>query len=179
MSALEIDAERATLVVVDLQERFSGAIEGWDEIISRAAVLGRAATLTGLPVVFTEQYPAGLGATVAPVREALPGADPLSKTVFPASRADGFDLGGRDQVLLCGVETHVCVLQTALDLISGGIDVFIVVDATGSRNAVDRDTAVERMIQAGAIPATVEAAGFELLGSADHPSFRDFQGLIK
>lgn len=174
-----LDPERAAVVVVDLQERFSGAIEGWEQIVSRAAILGKAAALTGVPAIVTEQYPEGLGATVAPVREALPGAEPLSKTVFPASRADGFEMGGRDQAILCGVETHVCVLQTALDLISDGVEVFLVLDATGSRKAVDREAALERMILAGAIPTTVEATGFELLGSADHTSFRQFQGLIK
>lgn len=179
MSSGTLDPARAALVVVDLQERFAGAIEGWEPIVQRASVLGRAAALTGIPAIVTEQYPKGLGPTVEPVATALEGVMPLEKTDFPATRADGFDLAGRDQALVCGVETHVCVLQTVLDLLSRGTEVHVVVDATGSRSAVDRETALERMALAGAIPTTVEAAGFELIGSADHPAFRDFQALIK
>jgi len=174
-----LDPDRTALVVVDLQERFAGAIDGWESIVGRAAILARAADMAGLPTIVTEQYPEGLGPTVAPVAEATGGVAPLPKKAFPATKAEGFDLSGRTQALLCGVETHVCVLQSALDLISSGVEVHLVVDATGSRNAIDRDTAIDRMARAGAIPTTVETAGFELLGTADHPSFRDFQGLIK
>ena len=180
MSALgTLDPDRTALVVVDLQERFAGAIDGWDSIVGRAEILARAADMAGLPTIVTEQYPEGLGPTVAPVADATGGVTPLTKKAFPATRAEGFDLSGRTQALLCGVETHVCVLQTALDLISSGVEVHLVLDATGSRKAVDRDTAIDRMALAGAVPTTVETAGFELFGSADHPSFRDFQGLIK
>lgn len=180
MSALGIlDPDRTALVVVDLQERFAGAIDGWEPIVGRAAILARAATMTGIPTIVTEQYPEGLGPTVAPVAEATGGVAPLPKKAFPATKAEGFDLSGRTQALICGVETHVCVLQTALDLISSGVEVHLVLDATGSRKAIDRDTAIDRMALAGAVPTTVETAGFELLGSADHSSFRDFQGLIK
>lgn len=174
-----LDPARAALVVVDLQERFAGAIEGWEAIVQRASILGQAAVLHDIPAVVTEQYPKGLGHTVEPVATALGGVTALEKTEFPATRAAGFDLAGRDQVLVCGVETHVCVLQTVLELLSAGTEVHVVVDATGSRSSVDRETALERMALAGAVPTTVEAAGFELLGSADHPAFRDFQALIK
>ena len=174
-----LDAGRAALVVVDLQERFAGAIDGWESVVARASILARAAAMAGLPTIVTEQYPEGLGPSVAPVADATGGVAALPKTAFPATKAEGFDLGGRTQALLCGVETHVCVLQTALDLISAGVEVHLVLDATGSRRAIDRDTAIGRMTLAGAIPTTVETAGFELLGSADHSSFREFQGLIK
>ena len=180
MSAAGIlDPDRTALVIVDLQERFAGAIDGWESIVARAEILARAAGLAGLPTVVTEQYPEGLGPTVPPVANAVAGFHPLAKKAFPATQADGFDLAGSSQALLCGVETHVCVLQTALDLISAGIEVYLVVDATGSRKAVDRDSAIDRMTLAGVVPTSVETAGFELLGSADHPSFRDFQVLIK
>lgn len=179
MRAGLLEPGRTVLVLVDLQERFAPAIEGWEQIVERAAILARAATLIGVPVVVTEQYPKGLGPTVGPIAEALPDFDPLVKTSFPATGAEGFDLGGRDQAVLCGVETHVCVQQTALALAGDGIDVQIVADATGSRRSRDRDAAMARMALAGVAPTTTEAVGFELLGSADADGFREFQEMIK
>lgn len=174
-----LDPARCALVIVDVQERFAPAIGGWDAIVERAAVLARTATLLDIPVVVTEQYPKGLGPTVAPVREALDGAEPLEKGDFPATAAEGFDLAGRDQVVLCGVETHVCVLQSALSLLEAAVEVQIAVDATGTRNPVDRESALGRMELLGVVPTTAETFGFELLGSAGHGAFREFQEMIK
>ena len=179
MRAGLLEPGRTVLVLVDLQERFAPAIEGWQQIVERAAILARAATLIDVPVVVTEQYPKGLGPTVGPIAEALPGFEPLVKTSFPATGAEGFDLGGRDQAVLCGVETHVCVQQSALELLDRGVAVQLAVDATGSRHAVDRDAALSRMEMAGVVPTTAEAVGFELLRSADADGFREFQGMIR
>ena len=167
----------STLVIVDLQERFAPAIEGWEGIVERASILARTATLLGWPVVVTEQYPRGLGPTVEAIAGELEPFAPLEKTAFPATGAAGFDLGGRRHVVLCGVETHVCVQQTALALADNGIDVQV--DATGSRSSGDRDAAMARMAMAGVAPTTTEAVGFELLGSADADGFREFQEMIK
>ena len=180
MSAtVPISPANSTLVIVDLQERFAPAIEGWDEIVRAATTLARAATVLGWPVIVTEQYPQGLGPTVSPVAGALEPFEPLEKTAFPATSASGFDLAGRSHAVLCGVETHVCVLQSALALAGQGVEVQVATDATGSRKAADRDAALARMAAVGIVPTTVEAAGFELLGSADAEGFREFQGLIK
>ncbi|MFM8561035.1 MAG: isochorismatase family protein [Solirubrobacterales bacterium] len=169
----------STLVIVDLQERFAPAIGGWEGIVERASILARTASLLGWTVVVTEQYPQGLGPTVPQVAEALEGFDPLEKTSFPATGAGGFDLQGRPNAVLCGVETHVCVQQTALALAGQGVAVQVVADATGSRMPADRDAAMARMALAGIAPTTTEAVGFELLGSADADGFREFQGMIK
>lgn len=180
MSASDrLDRSRTALVVVDVQERFAPAIDGWEQLIARAAILTRTARLLGLPVVATEQYPKGLGPTVAPIAAELGETVPLEKTGFAATSAPGFSLDERDQALLCGVEAHVCVLQTALELIERGVQVQLVTDATGSRSRADLDTALRRMELAGVTPTTVEAAGFELLGSSQAEGFREFQELIK
>lgn len=174
-----ITPANSTLVIVDLQERFAQAIDGWDRIVERASILARTATLLGWPVVTTEQYPRGLGSTVHQIAGELEQFEPLEKTSFPATGASGFDLGGRPHAVICGVETHVCVQQTALDLVAKGIDVQVVADATGSRAPADREAALARMALSGVAPTTVEAVGFELLGSSGADGFREFQEMIK
>jgi len=174
-----LGSDKAALVVVDFQERFSSAVENFAEAAEKGAILARAAAILGLEVVVTEQYPEGLGQTVEPVLSAVGGAPRLAKKIFPATRADGFSLGGARQAIVCGVEAHVCVLQTALDLLDDGVDVFIPVDAVASRFGLDRTVAIDRLRGEGAVITTTEAVVFELAGGADHPAFRDLQGLVK
>lgn len=170
-----LDRERAALVVVDVQEAFRG-YPTFGEVASASAKLLEGARILGLPIVVTEQYPKGLGHTAPEV--GLADESPLEKSVFSAARAEGFDLEGAEQAVLCGIETHVCVAQTALDLIDGGVQVQVVADAVGSRNVADHERALERLEQAGAVVSTVEAVLFELLGTAGAPEFKAVQGLI-
>ena len=101
--------------------------------------------------MITEQYPKGLGETAPEVAEHLPeGTEPLEKVVFSAAEAEGFDLGGRDQALVCGIETHVCVNQTALDLLAAGVDVQVAEDAVGSRTDENKRVGLHKMERAGA-----------------------------
>jgi nicotinamidase-related amidase len=174
----KLDPGRASLLVIDVQEAFR-PLPGFERIAGAAATLARGADAIGIPVVVTEQYPKGLGATVPEVAEALPGGvEPLDKMVFAASQAEGFDLGGRDQVILCGVEAHVCVNQTALDLLGTGLEVHVVRDAVGSRFDENMEVGLEKMERAGAVVTTVETALFELLGRAGTDEFRRVQRLI-
>jgi hypothetical protein len=130
--------------------------------------------------VVTEQYPRGLGSTVPEVAERLPaGLEPLDKVRFSAAEAKGFDLGGRDQALVCGIETHVCVNQTALDLLERGVEVHVASDAVGSRTEENRRMGLHRMERAGAMLTTVETALFELLGGSDAPEFKQVQELVR
>jgi hypothetical protein len=130
-------------------------------------------------MVISEQYPKGLGETVPEVSEHLPeGTQPLDKVVFSAAEVEGFDLGGRDQVLLCGVETHVCVNQTALDLLATGVDVQVAEDAVGSRTEKNKQVGLHKMERAGAEITSVETALFELLGRAGTDEFKRVQKLI-
>ena len=132
-----------------------------------------------MPVIVTEQYPKGLGATVPEVAEHTLGISPIEKTVFSAARAEGFDLLGRGQALVVGIEAHVCVSQTAHDLLADGIDVHVVADAVSSRASEDRERALDRLEKAGATITTTEAALFELLERAGSPEFKFVQSLVK
>jgi nicotinamidase-related amidase len=171
--------ERTTLVVVDVQEGFRQAIPDFERVAKATATLVEGAEAIGVPMVITEQYPKGLGGTVPEVAERLPeGTEPLEKVVFSASEAEGFDLAGRDQALLCGVETHVCVNQTAHDLLEAGIDVQVAQDAVGSRTEENKRVGLEKMMRAGAVLTSVETALFELLGRAGTDEFKRIQRLI-
>jgi nicotinamidase-related amidase len=174
-----LDRDRAALVIVDVQEGFRPAVLDFERVARNAGVLAQGARTLGLPVVVTEQYPKGLGPTAPEVVEHIDGSGPVEKTVFSAARAEGFDLGGRDQALICGIETHVCVWQTAADLLGQGTNVHVARDAVTSRTGENRQLGLERMRDAGAVITSVETALFELLGEAGGPEFKAIQGLIK
>jgi nicotinamidase-related amidase len=174
-----LEADRTTLVVVDVQEAFRKAIPDFDRIAKATATLIEGAEAIGIPIVITEQYPKGLGETVPEVAEHLPnGVEPLQKVVFAASEAEGFHLEGRDQVLVCGIETHVCVNQTALDLLASGVEVQVAEDAVGSRFDQNKRVGLQKMERAGAVMTSVETALFELLGRAGTDEFKTVQKLI-
>jgi nicotinamidase-related amidase len=170
-----LERERAALVVVDVQEAFRG-YPTFDEVARASAKLLAGARILGLPAVVTEQYPKGLGHTVPEV--GLEDETPVEKSVFSAARAEGFELGDAEQAILCGIETHVCVAQTALDLLERGLEVQVVADAVGSRHQADHERALVRLERAGAVVSTLEAVLFELLGRAGTPEFKAVQGLV-
>jgi nicotinamidase-related amidase len=173
MSLLE--RERTALVVVDVQEGFRSYATF--EAVARACTkLVQGARILEVPRIFSEQYPRGLGHTAPEL--ALEGEPVVEKTVFSAARADGFDLAGRTQAIVCGIETHVCVSQTVHDLIGDGIEVHVPADAVGSRHQLDYERGLERLERAGAIVSSVEAVLFELLERAGTPEFKQVQGLI-
>jgi nicotinamidase-related amidase len=176
---IRLDPSRTALVVVDVQEAFRRAIPDFDRVVSATETLIGGAEAIGVPILVTEQYPRGLGKTVPEVAERLPdGVEPLEKLCFAASQADGFDLDGRDQVLVCGVEAHVCVNQTALDLLDRGLEVHVARDAVSSRSEENRTVGLDRMERAGAVITSVETALFELLGKAGTDEFKHVQRLI-
>jgi nicotinamidase-related amidase len=173
MSLLE--RSRAGLIVVDVQEAFR-SYDSFAGVAESCAKLLQGARLLGLPRVVSEQYPKGLGRTAPEV--GLEDEHPIEKTVFSAARAQGFDLGGAEQAIVCGIETHVCVSQTVHDLLAQGIEVHVPADAVGSRHPLDYERGLERLERAGAVVSTVEAALFELLERADAPEFKAVQKLI-
>jgi nicotinamidase-related amidase len=175
----KLDSDRAALIVIDVQEGFRKAIPDFEQIARATATLIDGARAIGIPVLITEQYPRGLGDTVPEVADHLPeGATPLEKVVFSAAEAEGFDLAGRDQALVCGIETHVCVNQTALDLLADGVDVQVAEDAVGSRTGENKRIGLQKMERAGAEVTSVETALFELLGRAGTDEFKQVQKLI-
>ncbi len=175
----KLDAARAALVVVDVQEGFRKAIPEFGRIAEATATLIRGAETIGIPIVVTEQYPKGLGETAREVAELLPqGVEPLEKLCFSSAEAEGFDLDGRDQALVCGIETHVCVNQTVLDLLGSGTEVHVAEDAVGSRFAENKRVGLHKMEGAGAVMTSVETSLFELLGGAGTDEFKRIQKLI-
>jgi nicotinamidase-related amidase len=167
--------DRAALVIVDVQEGFR-SYECFEPVASACAKLVEGARIMQVPALVSEQYPRGLGSTAPEV--GLEDEPRIEKSVFSAARADGFDLAGRRQVLVCGIEAHVCVSQTVHDLLADGLQVHVIADAVGSRHDEDRERAIQRMQAAGAVISTVEAALFELLERAGTPEFKPVQRLI-
>ncbi len=175
----KLDRDRAALVVIDVQEGFRKAIPEFDRIARAAATLIEGAEAVGIPIRVTEQYPKGLGRTAPEVAEHLPeGVEPIDKVCFSAAEAEGFNLDGRDQALVCGIEAHVCVNQTALDLLGRGVEVHVAEDAVGSRFPQNREVGLHRMERAGAVVTSVETALFELLGAAGTDEFKRVQELV-
>jgi len=174
-----LDRGRAALVVVDIQEAFRPAVGDFDRVVAGAAALVRGARILGLPVVVTEQYPKGLGSTVPELAEHMDGIEPIAKVSFSAAAADGFDLAGRDQALVCGIEAHVCVSQTAHDLLDRGVEVHVARDAVSSRTQENRELGLHKMEGSGAVVTSVETALFELLGAAGTEEFKRVQELVK
>lgn len=168
--------ERAALIVVDVQEGFR-SYPTFASVADACAKLVRAARILELPRLASEQYPKGLGATAPEV--GLEDERRIEKTVFSAARAEGFDLEGRDQAIVCGIEAHVCVSQTVHDLLAQGLEVHVPADAVGSRHQIDYERGLERLERAGAVVTTVEAALFELLERAGTPEFKAVQELIR
>jgi nicotinamidase-related amidase len=170
-----LDRERTALLVIDVQEGFR-PYTSFAGVAESCAKLVQAARILDVPRLVSEQYPKGLGHTAPEV--GLQDEKPIEKTVFSAVRADGFDLGERDQAIVCGIETHVCVSQTVHDLLGKGVEVHVPADAVGSRHEIDYERGLERMERAGAVVSTVEAALFELLERAGTPEFKAVQKLI-
>ncbi len=170
-----LSRERAALVVVDVQEGFR-PYDAFAGVAGSCAKLVQAARILEVPALVSEQYPKGLGHSAPEL--GLRDEPRIEKTVFSAARAEGFDLGGAEQAIVCGIETHVCVSQTVHDLLAEGIEVHVPADAVGSRHQLDYERGLERMERAGAVVSTVEAALFELLERAGTPEFKQVQKLI-
>jgi nicotinamidase-related amidase len=183
VNARRLDVKTAQLLVVDVQEKLLPYISGHEVVVTECVRMLDAARALGLRVTVTEQYPAGLGRTAAAVRSVVAGATRLEKMTFSAWRdaatREHLVSLARPQVLLVGIEAHVCVQQSALDLLDAGLAPFLLVDAVGSRRPRDRDTALERMRAAGVVVTTVESAIFEMLGRAGTELFRGILPIVR
>ncbi len=176
-----LTAEGAALLVIDMQEKLLRAVEGRDRLLVNIVRLVKAAQILGIPVFATEQYPKGLGPTVEELAVLIP--DRPAKTAFHCLGAPGIgeELAelGVQHVTLVGIEAHVCVGQTALELLRLGYAVQVPADAVGSRFTIDREFAVRRLEQAGAVVSTTEAVLFEWLGGSEHARFKEISALVK
>jgi nicotinamidase-related amidase len=179
-------AERSFLAVVDVQERLAPAMTAPEPAIARCEILMRAAARLGVPMLVSEQYPKGLGRTVPALAALAAAGDIVEKIHFSCAdekawdvRLEAFDAGGRDQAVICGMEAHVCVLQTALGLHEQGYRVAVVADAIASRRKEDAGLALARMSQAGLTIVSSEMVVFEWLRRAGTLEFKDLSALIK
>ena len=170
-------------MVVDVQERLAPAIVGGASAVERIGLVLDAAETLKVPVLASEQYPQGLGPTVAELATRLPQSARIAKTHFSCLREPDFEARwsalGRSQVLVCGMEAHVCVLQTALDFLAAGIETFVLADGIGSRREDNLALALQRLAAAGAILLPAESAVFEWLEDSDNPSFRPLIAKIR
>jgi nicotinamidase-related amidase len=177
-----LDRTKACVVAVDVQEKLVPAMWNFAPVEKYVKAMILAARELGLPVIATEQYPKGLGATVPSVREAL-GSAPLVKMDFSCGADPTFmrtlEATGRRQAILVGIESHVCVFQTARDLLERGYEVFVCADAVTSRTEDHRRTALHALRAMGAFVTTAETALFELLGVCGTPEFKRISALVR
>src|SRR5262245_50694258 len=182
---VRLDRRHTALLVVDVQERLFGAMEAEQRegMVRNLKVLGAAAGRLGLPLLVTEQYPKGLGHTLPEVRAALGSVEPMAKVAFSCWAVDGFAerlrSHGARAVVVAGLETHVCVLMTALDLMAAGFTVHVPADATASRTRQNWGLGLETLRAEGAVITSTETVVFQLLGQADTDDFRAVAPLLR
>jgi len=186
LAPVRLAREHAVFVLIDVQERLMPVIDRASDVLRNAERLVRGAHVLGVPVLLTEQYVKGLGATVDPIRAAFDetsGYRPIEKACFSAHGCEPFaaQLAAleRPQVIVAGVEAHVCVHQTVLDLRAAGLDVTIVADAVSARSAENKEIALRRMVADGVRLSSTEMVLFELLGVSGTDEFRAISRLIK
>jgi len=171
------------LLMIDMQEKLLPVMQHSESVLSKVSTLLKAANILSIPIFYTEQYPKGLGSTAASLLTDLTNAKRFEKMTFSCCGSDTFldALGeiGRDQVLICGIESHVCVSQTALDLLDEGAQVHVAVDACSSRSADCYQNALSRMSREGVILTNAESAVFEMLHVAGTDEFKQISRLIK
>ena len=176
--------ERTALVVVDLQEKLLPVIAGHERVVRNSLLLMRLAEILGIPVLLTSQYKKGLGEIVPEVRAAAPATEPLDKVSFGSFGDEAFlrrvkGLAGRDQLVVTGIECHICVAQTVLGALDQGYQVHLVSDAVGSRAEENHRIGLGRMQEAGALLSSAEMATYELLGRSDSDAFKKMLPYLK
>ncbi len=182
-SALMADCGQSQLVIVDVQAKLVAVMpDAASSVIKNCAILLQAAALLDIPKLYTEQYPKGLGNTVPELQTLLDGKKPIDKTVFSCCSEPTFNRflsSDRGHVVLAGMEAHICVLQTALDLQSQGKSVFVVEDAIISRRPENKANALNRLRQTGVVITNTESVVFEWLGKAEGEAFKKISQLIR
>jgi nicotinamidase-related amidase len=176
-------AEDTVLIIIDIQEKLFRVIHEKETLSANTVKLIKGIRLLDIPVILTEQNPAGLGPTLSEISSLLPDIEPITKFDFSCCKEEAFlqklDESKRNQIILCGIETHICVYQTALDLADMGYEVQVAVDCVSSRTTINHDTALTRMGLEGIMPASIEMILFEILRTAKHDKFKEISAVIK
>ena len=179
-----LDKSKTALVIVDLQEAFRSPINDFAQIASRISLAARGFQILELPIIITEQYPKGLGRTAEEILFLMPPEfEFVEKSAFSSCGATAFmeklRATGASQIVLCGLEAHVCVNQTAHDLLEENFAVHLLTDCVSSRFSHDKEAGLKKMQMSGVVPSSVEMALFELMRDAKHEQFKEIQNLIK
>lgn len=178
-----LDREKTAFILIDVQGKLASLVHESEALISRLEILIRGMRLLGVPLIWAEQLPEKLGPTVPELKDALVGLEPISKNAFSCAGSsrfiDSLKSLNVETVILAGIETHVCVYQTAMDLLEMGLQVQIVKDAVSSRTEQNRQIGIERMASHGARITSVEMVLFELQKVAEGPVFKDLIRLVK
>ncbi len=178
---MRISTENTACIVVDYQERILPTIAKKEELIETSVKLLEGLKILGVPMCITGQYTKGLGLNIKEIHEAAGTEEYYDKIVFSCAKVDGVKeaIRGKKNIVLCGIETHVCVMQTALDLLDMGYQPIVIEDCVSSRNLNDKKYALKRMRDAGVIITTYEALLFELLERAGSDTFKQISNLVK
>ena len=178
-----LNTDDTVFLIIDVQDKLVNMLKNSDEIAKNNTILAKAANILGVPIIATEQYPKGLGNTISEVREYIKEEELCEKTSFSALEnpdvLNKIKACSPKNIVITGIEAHICVYQTTLALIENGYNVYVVKNAVSSRNKKDYNTALELMRDVGAKPTCVETVLFELLKSSKHPDFKEVQALIK
>jgi nicotinamidase-related amidase len=178
-----LNIQNCCLIVVDLQGKLAQLMHDKDTLFKNIEILIKSAKILNIPILWCQQCPESLGPTIPQIAQLLSGIEPINKASFSCCGADQFRTKltqlARKQILLCGIEAHVCIYQTTMDLIKLDYEVEVVSDAVSSRTPENKQAAITRMTAAGARLTTTEMALFELLKTADHPQFKQIAKLIK
>lgn len=178
-----LDVQDSCLVVVDVQGRLAELMYEKDLLFKNIRILIKAVKILSIPILWTQQQPQAIGVTVSQISELLTDNEPIDKACFSCCSLkefnDKINALGRKQVLLCGIEAHVCIHQTALELIASGKEVHVIADAVSSRTKENKQTALERMVTEGVKLCSAEMALFELLKTSEHPQFKEVIKLVK
>jgi nicotinamidase-related amidase len=178
-----LDIENVCLVVVDVQGKLARLMQEPDLLLKNIQILIKGCKILDMPIIWTQQVPKALGQTIIQVAELLNGIEPINKASFSCCGEKKFisDLEklNRRQVILCGIETHICIYQTVIDLLQRDYYVEVVTDAVSSRTLQNKEVALRKIESLGAELTTIEMALFELTGTAEHPKFREIAKLVK
>ena len=178
-----LDIQRSCLAVVDVQGKLAQLMHGREILFKNIQILVRAAKILEIPILWCQQCPDALGPTVPEIANLLADIEPINKSAFSCCGEEQFNKKlkklARNQILLCGIETHVCIYQTAIDLLGHGFNVNIIADAVSSRALENKQIALNKLAAEGAKISCTEMALFELLKNAEHPEFRQIAKLIK
>ena len=178
-----LDIQQCCLTVVDVQGKLAQLMHGREALFKNIQILVQAANILEIPILWCQQCPDALGPTVTEIAQLLTDVKPINKSAFSCCGAEKFNArlkdSARNQILLCGIETHVCIYQTAIDLLRQDFNVNIIADAVSSRTPENKQIAINRLAAEGAKISCIEMALFELLKTAEHPKFRQIAKLIK